>query len=172
MVMQQQMNQYQSVELEYGSGGSFEIPEEGKYNIKLLGCVKTTEFPNDDGGVDVSLTLQFVIDDPESDYDGVEFRSFYPRLVTPGNKSGKLFAALVGGDIKVLMGRGGEWEYDYENQVSRVPPFATFIGKRCGATLIHKESGDRTYAQIASVGPLKGKRERPAGKGVPSEPNF
>ena len=83
MVMQQNQTQYHDFNLEYGEGGGeYETPPAGAYKIKFLGVVEAKDWPKttqdgrpvlDDDGEPVketSLTLQFVIDDPEDDYDG------------------------------------------------------------------------------------------------------
>lgn len=154
------VSQYQDVALEFVETGEFTLPDPGSYIIKFLGCVDTKQWPRtdndgnelyDDEGnrlMDTSLTLQFIIDDPEDEFHGIEFRDYYPLRVTTGNKSGKLWAAFLGVPVTDLP--------------TPLPRIASFAGKRAQANLGHRLAGNgKTYLKIESVVPLKKKRARP-----------
>lgn len=144
MVAQQQQQTNYDIALEMTQGGDFTLPDPDIYIIQFKDVIGTKDWPNDDGGVDVSLTLQFVVADPESEFDGVEFRDYFPQRVTLKNKSGKLWTALWGGELPDPLPRTSE-----------------FVGKKCRATLIHRAGSDgNAYAKIASVVPIKQKRPR------------
>jgi hypothetical protein len=162
--MSQQMQTYQDVEFEYGTGGGYELPPPGSYKIVFKGVVKTSEWPSegddgkpryaDDGTpiMETNLTLQFAIDDEEDDYDGSEFRDYFPLKITPGNKSGRLWAAFLGIEVGELI-------------ANPIPKTSALVGRRCDASLIHwrGKNGDKDpRMKIAAATPLKKKRERPA----------
>lgn len=154
------MQQYQDVSLEY-SESDFSVPDPGSYIIKFLGVTGTKDFERknnagevlrDDNGnklMETSLTLQFIIDDPDDEFHGVEFRDYFPMRVTSGNKSGKLWAALWGVPVTELP--------------MPLPRTAEFVGRRAQANLGHRAaSNGNTYAKIESVVPLKKKRAQRA----------
>jgi hypothetical protein len=156
---------YHDFNLEYDeSGGSFELPPEANYKIVFKGVVKAEDRPkttygtndpvlDDDGNpvMETTLLLQFAIDDEEDDYDGVEFRDFFPLKITPGNKSGRLWAAFLGITVEELM-------------ANPIPKTSAIVGRRCDASLGHStsKSTGKTYLKIGAATPLKKKRERPA----------
>jgi hypothetical protein len=147
--------------LEKTTGGDWELPDEDTYVVEFLGVVAMKDFPNNDGGVDTSLTLQFIIRDDESEFDGVEFRDYFPLKVTDKNKSGKLWAALWGGELPDAM-----------------PKTGAFIGRKAKATVTHRvASNGQTYPKIASVVPLREKKRRAVVQAVDedydaNEPDF
>jgi len=172
--------QYQDYELEYGTGGDFELPPPGTYKIVFKGVVAAKDFPatrkNKETGVEekvydeegnevmeTSLTLQFAIDDEEDDYDGTEFRDYFPLKITAGNKSGRLWAAFLGITPEELV-------------ANPIPKTSNFVGRRCDASLTHRKAGNgKTYLKISAATPLKKKRAalpRPVVEEVPSEPDF
>ena len=174
--MVQQTQQYQDVDFEYGAGdGEYELPPEGNYKIVYKGVVETRDWPrtdkagntvyDDDGNaiMDTNLTLQFAIDDEEDDYDGVEFRDFFPLKITPGNKSGRLWAALLGVTVDELI-------------ANPIPKSSAFVGRRCDASLIHRVAGNgKKYLKIAAATPLKrkkGSREQPVASTAGTTPDF
>lgn len=152
------MQTYQNdIALEYSEGG-FELPDEGSYTFKFLGVIDTKDWPkttkeganiyDEDGHqvMETSLTLQFVIDDPESDFDGVEFRDYFPLKVTNGNKSGRLWAALWGVAAKDLP--------------VPLPPLREFVNKRASGFLTHRAAKNgNSYAKLDSVAPLPRKKK-------------
>lgn len=137
--------------LELSEGSDFELPDEGSYIIEFRGVIDKREFPNDkdpNGPPDVSLTLQFAIDEDDEDFPGVEFRDYFPLRVTAKNKSGRLWAALLG--VKP------------EDLPQPLPRTSGMIGNRCNANLIHRTANNgNTYPKIAGVSPLRKKRARP-----------
>lgn len=148
--------------LELSEGGGFELPDEGSYRIKFLGVKDKKDFPKTDKAgntiydeetgeavMETSLTLQFVIDDEESDFDGTEFRDYFPLRVTTGNKSGRLWAALLGVSV--------------DNLPVPLPRITEFIDKRCVAMLKHRKAGNgNVYPKIESVAPIPRKKPKAA----------
>jgi hypothetical protein len=184
------MQSYEEVSLvSGGESADFQLPPPGTYKIRFAGVIPGTkkEFPrtrkdeetgqktpiyNEDGSpaMEVSYTFQFVIDDEEDDFDGTEFRDFFPLYISrpskkypDGNKSCALWAALKGVTAAEL--------HD-----EPIPKTTWFEGRRCEATLGHRiaASNGRTYLYIKSATPLKKRRERPAAEPVQElgEPNF
>jgi hypothetical protein len=162
LIQQTQTTQYQDVTFEYGTGGEYELPDPGNYKIVFKGVVESREWPSedkdgnpryDDEGnplTDTSLTLQFAIDDEEDDFDGTEFRDYFPLKITPGNKSGRLWAAFLGISVEELM-------------ANPIPKTSAIVGRRCDASLIHrKATNGKAYLKIGAATPLKKRRERPA----------
>jgi hypothetical protein len=162
-VVTQQRSSYDlALEISEG-GGDFELPDEGSYIIEFRGVIDKREFPNDkdpDGPPDVSLTLQFVIDEDDEDFPGVEFRDYFPQRVTAKNKSGRLWAALLGVKPEELAERG-------------IPRTSEMVGNRCTANLIHRNaSNGNTYPKIAGVSPLRRKKARPVVEEDDNDPGF
>ncbi len=166
MVTQQQYGSSHDIVLDYSDGGDFTLPDEGSYIIEFLGVIDTKDWPRTDKGgnpvydedgqavMDTSLTLQFRIEEDEEDYPGVEFRDYFPLRVTAGNKSGRLWAAFWGVPIADLP--------------KPMPKVAQFVGRQARANIIHRDAKNgNSYAKIASVVPLKKKRQAP----VESEEN-
>ncbi len=115
------------------AGGDYEIPDEGSYIFKMTGIAGEREHdPKKPGDPkDVSINFQFVVDDPDSDWDGVEVRSWFPQRYTDANKTGKLFAAILG--------------------VSETPEdidLDDLLGKPFRATLLHTTKDGRTYPKL------------------------
>ena len=80
--------------------------------------------------------------------------------MTSGNKSGRLWAALLGITVEELM----------ENPI---PKTSLMVGKRCDASLVHRVAGTgKTYLKIGSATPLKKKKGRPAPIEDLGEPDF
>jgi hypothetical protein len=168
----QQVTQYHDFNLEYGSGDSeYVLPDPGSYKIVFKGVVASQDWPSedkqgnaryDDEGnalYDTSLTLQFAIDDEEDDFDGVEFRDYFPLKVTSGNKSGRLWAAFLGITVEELM-------------ANPIPKTSAIVGRRCDASLIHRKAATgKTYLKIDSATPLKKKKGRNAPVAEEVEPS-
>lgn len=119
------------------SQSDFEIPDVGSYILKMTGIASSFTHPPKKPGdsEDTSHNFQFVIDDPDSDWDGAEVRSWFPERYTDKNKTGLLFQAILG---------GGEIpeELDLEDLLNK--PFR--------ATIRHEVSAKNgnTYAKIES----------------------
>jgi hypothetical protein len=115
----------------------FEIPDEGSYILKMLGIASSHTHPPKKPGdpEDVSHNFQFVIDDPDTDWDGVEVRSWFPERYTDKNKTGLLFQAILG---------GGEIPEELELEDLLNKPFR--------ATIRHEVStkNGNTYAKVES----------------------
>lgn len=79
-------------------GGDFELPEEDTYVFVLTGIADTFTHPPKKPGEQpsTSIQFQFQIADDESDWDGVEVRDWFPEKFTDRNKTGELFAAILG----------------------------------------------------------------------------
>jgi hypothetical protein len=119
-----------------GGGGSYSLIPEGLYKIILKGKVSESQFEKEDKNgkpvldeygdpvMTTNLWLQFAVDDPEDDYDGTEFRDGFPQEYTSGNKSGRLFASLLGISIEELL-------------VKQNLKLSDLFGCRCNANLIH-----------------------------------
>jgi hypothetical protein len=168
----QQVTQFHDFNLEYGGGDDeYQVPPVGQYKITFKGVVESKDWPREDKAgndvydedgtqlFDTSLTLQFAIDDEEDDYDGSEFRDYFPLKVTSGNKSGRLWAALLGITVEELM-------------ANPIPKTSAIVGRRCDASLIHRKAGNgKTYLKIDSATPLKKKKGRnaPVAGETPSE---
>ena len=78
---------YIDLPLTYSEGGDFTLPDPGIYTIEFHGIVDTKDWPRtdkqgnalyDEDGValmETSMTLQFSINEPGEEFDGVEFRA-------------------------------------------------------------------------------------------------
>lgn len=171
----QQVTQYHDFNIEYGEGGGeYELPPAGTYKIVFKGVVEAKDWPRDDKDgnpvydddgnplMDTSLTLQFAVDDEEDDYDGTEFRDYFPLKVTPGNKSGRLWAAFLGISVEELM-------------ANPIPRTSAIVGRRCEASLIHRKAGNgKSYLKVGAATPLRKKKGAPPRPVVEeeAEPNF
>jgi hypothetical protein len=167
-------------------GGEFQLPPPGVYKIVYKGVVErngepvtferqktvynSKELLYDDAGnpvMDIAVQHQFAIDDEEDDYDGVEFRDIFPKLITTGNKSGWLWAAFLDKSPQEVVDDVRE---------KRITNTSVIRDRRCEATLEHSVSAGngKTYIKIKAAAPLRKKRGRsaPPAEGVPSEPNF
>lgn len=142
--------------LQRGTGGTFVLPDEGTYIIEFRDVIDKKDWPKtgkggeplyDENGeplMETNLTLQFVINDPDDEFHGVEFRDYYPLKITDRNKSGKLWSAFWGGELP-----------------EPLPSLRAFVGKRAQASLIHRIANNgNTYMKIDSVMPLRKKKQR------------
>lgn len=152
-------------------GGDFTLPDPGMYIVEFLGVVATKDWPrtdkqgqpmyDDDGNklMETSLTLQFVINDPEDEFNGVEFRDYFPARVTPGNKSGRLWAALLGTTPDKLP--------------VPLPRVMEMAGRKANMNLSHRVAQNgNSYVKIDGVAPLK--KRKPARQMIEDdeEPGF
>lgn len=133
-----------------GGGGDVYVPDEGIYILRFTGIDGQKEWPsdevNDDGTPkppDVSLFLAFEIEDPYEEYEGAHGKTvkfWFPARFTPGNKTGRLFAAMFGGELPAAFA-GDEDE---------------LIGRKVRAML---KKGDNGYLRLAEALPIKKKAE-------------
>lgn len=113
----------------------WEIPDEGSYTLRLTGiATERVHEPKKPGDPpDVSVNFQFVVDDPDSDWDGVEVRSWFPQKFTDGNMTGALFAAILG-------------TKETPNDLG----LDDLTGRPFTATIKHQVKDGRTYPKLVS----------------------
>ena len=139
-----------------GGGGEVYVPEEGIYILRFTGIDSQKEWPADEEGGEpsVSLFLSFEIEDPYGEYEGADGKTvkfWFPARFTPGNKTGRLFAAMFGGELPAAFA-GDEDE---------------LIGRKVRAML---KKGDNGYLRLAEALPIKRKAE--AAATAPTQPPF
>jgi hypothetical protein len=137
------------------SKSDFSLPDDffgDVYTFRFDHIVDQREFDNREnpaGPKDVSLNIQFVVDEePDRGWNGTEVRAFYPEKVTDGNKTGKLFAAMFGGQLP---------DEFTEDMLS---------GRRFRATA---NKNDRGYPELTS--PIAVRSSRAAGTGTGATPS-
>lgn len=136
---------------ERGTGGDFVAPPSDVYTLRFDGVIQERTWPNKrgPGGTpdpnypdDKSLQLRFFIEDDgqvDEQWIETEIRAWFPARFTPGNKTGKLFAAMFGG---VLPNEFAGTEEELR-------------GRRVRATIGQDEKG---YIEVTSPLPARSRR--------------
>jgi hypothetical protein len=135
----------------------FVLPEEGSYVFEYLGIFgEPRQWPAKDGESegDWSMMLQFRIIDDEDYPDEPTVRDFFPMKVTSGNKTGKLYAAVLGVSSTDL-----PEEFDE----------ADLVGRSFRATYTHVSKDGKTYGKVTAPLPMRKRRQQVASD---DEPGF
>ena len=129
-----------------GAGGEVVIPEEGMYVLRFEGIENERIWPAEEEGGEpnkslfLTFTIERDIEVPGSEYEGREVKFWFPSRFTPGNKTGRLFAAMFGGELPSTFG-GEESE---------------LIGRRVQAVL---KKGENGYLRLDSALPVRSRRQ-------------
>lgn len=134
-------------DFEATKGGDFQIPPRDMYTLIFDGVIGRKTHPNrenPDAPGDESVYMRFFIDDPEDeDWHNTELRVWFPAKVTAGNKSGKLYAAMLGVEPDDIVGRKIRT--------------SDLVGRRFRATVGENKNG---YAEITAPLPLRNRRPK------------
>lgn len=148
-----------------GGGGDFTVLPKGNYVMRLLDVREGNSFQNREDPTKTDYTIRIVaqVEDDDDEYDGEEIHFFTPARFTAKNKTGALWAALLGLD-------------DPKNLPDEIDS-EQLIGRKFVARMKPTESGYNGYETADPFRPKRGKKTVAAASNGTSDetvaqPNF
>lgn len=133
-------------------GKDFKLVDPGIYQV----VIDSSEKKAGKDGKPPWLSWKFKIES-DDEFDGQTILSSSDLFITPKNRLGQIYTAVTGKTIKPTSDEDAEFAEDEE-----ICDTDDFIGERVRIFVEHQVKGDKTYANVKSVLPLKKKKKAEA----------